>query len=53
MKNESIFIEIMNLIESQTNMPRLEKDVEKWLYENKNNENIYAIYKLASISRDL
>ena len=49
---EEIFTEIMNLIEQKTDMPLLEKDIEEWLEEDKENIAIFTIYNIASKSRD-
>ena len=48
-----IFTKIMNLIEKNTDIPMLEKDVGEWLNKNKKNQKILEIYKLASNARDL
>ena len=50
---ENIFIQIMELIENKTDMPRLEKDIEDWLQEDRENTAIYEIYKLASNAREI
>lgn len=50
---DNIFIKIMNLIEKDTKMPRLDKDIEQWLNENEQNKNIYEIYKIASKARKI
>lgn len=50
---DNIFIKIMNLIETEIRMPRLERDVEQWLKENEQNFNIYKIYKIASKARKI
>lgn len=52
MEND-IFIKIMNLIETDTKIPRLEKDVIEWLEESEQNKSIYEIYKLASNARKI
>lgn len=49
----NIFTEIMNLIEKNTNIPMLEKDIAKWILEDKNNKYIYEIYKIASKAREI
>lgn len=49
----NIFTEIMNLIERNTDMPRIESGIEEWLKKDEDNKNIYEIYKLASIARKL
>lgn len=48
-----IFLRIMNLIEQNTDIPMLEKDIEEWLKKNKKNQKVLEIYKLASKARDL
>lgn len=53
MEKSNIFGEIMNLIEKNTDIPLLAKDVEKWLKEEKENADIYNIYKIASSARNL
>lgn len=50
---ENIFIQIMELIENKTDMPRLEKDIEDWLQKDRENKAIYEIYKLASNTREI
>lgn len=50
---ENIFTQIMNLIERNTDIPLLEKDLEDWLLEEEENKKIYEIYKKASDARDL
>lgn len=50
---DDIFKKIMNLIEIETKMPRLEKDVEQWIKEKEKNRSIYEIYKLASNARKI
>lgn len=53
MEKLNIFTEIMNLIEKNTDMPLLEEDIQDWIEEEKENKNIYKIYKIASDSRNL
>lgn len=53
MEKANIFVEIMNLIEKNTDIPLLERDLENWLLKENSNNNIYEIYKLASNSRNL
>ena len=48
-----IFVKIMDLIEKETDMPLLEKDIEEWLEKNEANEVIHAIYVMASKARNL
>lgn len=48
-----IFTKIMDLIEKETDMPLLQKDIEDWICKSKRNANIYAIYSIASNSRKL
>lgn len=48
-----IFTKIMNLIEQNTDIPMLEKDIEKWLNKKKKNQKVLEIYKLASNARDM
>lgn len=50
---DDIFKKIMNLIETETKMPRLEKDIPEWLEENEHNRSVYEIYKLASGARKI
>ena len=50
---QNIFTKIMNVIENNTDMPKLEKDIEDWKKEDKENITIYEIYKLASEAREL
>ena len=50
---QNIFTKIMNVIENNTDMPKLEKDIEDWKEEGKENITIYEIYKLASEAREL
>ena len=50
---DNIFIRIMNLIETNTKMPHLEKDISGWIEENEQNESIYEIYKIASKARKI
>lgn len=50
---QNIFTQIMNLIETNTDIPRLEKDIEEWTQEEKENVTIYEIYKLASKAREI
>ena len=52
-KGMDIFLRIMNLIEQNTDIPMLEKDIEEWLKKNKKNQKVLEIYKLASNARDL
>ncbi len=52
-KGMDIFLRIMNLIEQNTDIPMLEKDIEEWLKKNKKNQKVLEIYKLASKARDL
>lgn len=49
----NIFTKIMDLIEKETNIPLLEKDLNNWLAEEPRNQVIYEIYKKASHSREL
>ncbi|MCI9245618.1 MAG: hypothetical protein HFJ30_00450 [Clostridia bacterium] len=49
----NIFIKIMNLIETETKIPRLEKDIGQWLKENEHNRSVYEIYKIASKARKI
>lgn len=49
----NIFTEIMNLIERNTDIPLLEKDIEEWILEDEENKEIYEIYKKASDARNL
>ena len=53
MEKSNIFSEIMNLIEKNTDIPILKEDLEKWLKEEKENADIYNIYKIASSARNL
>lgn len=48
---ENIFLQIMNLIEKETDMPLLEKALKEWLEEKTENEAIYEIYRLTSKNR--
>ena len=50
---KDIFVEIMNLIEQEGNIPFMMKDVEKWKSESKRNEKLFEIYRLASYAREL
>lgn len=50
---QSIFTEIMNLIEEKTDMPILKIDIEDWLEEDNKNKEIYEIYEIASKARKL
>lgn len=50
---QNIFTQIMNLIETNTDIPRLEKDIEEWTQEEKENLTIYEIYKTASKARKI
>ena len=52
MQNNRIFTQIMNLIERNTDMPRLASNIDEWLEDN-DNRNIYAIYQMASNSRKI
>lgn len=52
-KKENIFVEIMNLIENNTDMPLQQTFVDDWIQEEKGNKTIYEIYKLASDARNL
>lgn len=51
--NKDIFLEIMDLIEKETDMPLLEKGITDWLAKEPRNEAIYDIYRKASKSREL
>lgn len=48
-----IFVEIMNLIEKNTDMPLMEKDTTKWQENSERNKKIFEIYSIASYARDL
>ena len=50
----NVFVEIMNLIEKNTDMPLTAgEELKEYIEKNKKNEAICEIYKLASIARDL
>lgn len=49
----NIFTKIMDLIEKETDMPLLERDLDKWIKAREDNEEIYHIYMTASNARDL
>ncbi|MBR3002897.1 MAG: hypothetical protein IKF38_05000 [Clostridia bacterium] len=49
----NIFTKIMDLIEKETDIPLLEKDLLNWLAEKPRNQAIYEIYKKSSKSREL
>jgi len=46
-----IFTKIMDLIEKETDMPLLQKNLENWLDKNDINKDIYEIYEKASKAR--
>lgn len=48
-----IFVEIMDLIEKNTDMPLMEKAIEKWQGSSERNKKIFEIYSIASYARDL
>lgn len=50
---QNIFTKIMNVIESNTDMPILQVDIEEWIQEDEENKTIYEIYSLASKARQL
>lgn len=52
MDNE-IFTEIMNLIESKTDMPLTILNLRNWIKNSEKNKKIYEIYTMASDARDL
>lgn len=52
-EKDNIFIKIMELIEKETDMPLLGKDIEDWICKSKKNANIYGVYFACSNSKDL
>lgn len=53
MNPTNIFTKIMDLIEKETDIPILEKDLNNWLVEKPRNQKIYEIYITASKNRKL
>lgn len=47
----TIFIKIMDLIERETDIPFLEKNLNDWLSKSETNQRVYEIYKMASMSK--
>lgn len=48
----NLFVEIMNLIEKNTDMPLIGKDITKWQGSSEKNKKIFEIYSIASYSRN-
>ena len=53
MKPTNVFTKIMDLIEKETDIPLLEKDLINWLADSPRNQKIYEIYMAASKNREL
>lgn len=53
LKEDNIFVGIMNLIEKNTDMPLQQAFVDDWIQEEKENRIIYEIYCLASGGRKI
>lgn len=49
---KDIFVEIMNLIEKNTDMPLLLRDIPEWSKNDEKNQKIYKIYVYASRARN-
>lgn len=49
----NVFVEIMNLIEQNSDMPALMKDIEQWQGSSEKNKKIFEIYSIASYAREL
>ncbi len=48
---DMIFIKIIDLIEKETDIPLVEKNLNDWLSKSEINQRIYEIYEIASISK--
>ena len=50
--NDEIFVEIMNLIEQKSDIPKTTLNLQNWLEESEQNNKIYEIYTIASKARN-
>ena len=49
----NVFVQIMNLIEKNTDIPGLMQDIAKWQGNSERNKKIFEIYSIASYAREL